>query len=294
MATAIKIRKTRLRGRDQRFSPGFLFFSIIVWIWALSVVGVFAWGVIVSFSDGIYYSADPARIIPKVWRFRNYIDAFSALKIGNTGFFGMFFNSVWISFAFMFMRTSVTAIGSYVVARYKFRGKKLLYAFLILQMMVPLYGQTTANYKLLANLGIIDSPLMFLAWGAGHGFYFLVMHSFFVGLSASYEEAGRLDGANEFTICFRLMMPMSKPILVAMIISTFTGQWNDYGTILIYLPSFSTLAAGVFRYRMISTFTLDIPTYFAGAIMAIIPPAILFLLFSETIMQNMTIGGLKG
>ena len=147
---------------------------------------------------------------------------------------------------------------------------------------------------MLFDLGIVDTPWMILAWGAGHGMYFLIMHSYFVGLSATYEEAGRLDGASEFTICFKLLMPMAKPMLVAMIISTFTGQWNDYGTVLLYLPSYSTLAAGVFRYRMISTFTLDWPTYFAGALIAVIPPTIIFLIFSDTVMENMTIGGIKG
>jgi len=204
------------------------------------------------------------------------------------------FNSLWVSFGFMFMRTSVTAISAYTIARYKFFGKKFLYGFLILQLMVPLYGQQTANYQLLFNLGIVDTPWMVLAWGAGHGMYFLIMHSYFVGLSSTYEEAGRLDGASEFTICFKLLMPMAKPMLIAMIISTFTGQWNDYGTVLLYLPSYSTLSAGIFRYRMVSTFTLDWPTYFAGALIAVIPPTILFLMFSETVMENMTIGGIKG
>lgn len=295
MATVLTKNKNKILGkRDQRNSPMFIVFGSIIWIWALSLCFVFIWGILVSFSDGIYYSSDPSRILPYKWRFQNYIDAFSALKIGRLGFWDMTLNSIWVSFGFMFMRTSVTAISAYTIARYKFLGKKALYTFLILQMMVPLYGQTTGNYQLLSRIGIIDSPLIVLAWGAGHGMYFLIMHSFFTGLSSTYEEAGRLDGASEFTICFKLMMPMAKPMIVAIVISTFTGQWNDYGTVLVYLPSWSTLSAGVFRYRMISTFTLDLPTYFAGALIAVVPPTVLFLIFSDTIMKNMTIGGLKG
>lgn len=278
----------------QRRQPVFQVITAIIWLWALTIVFVMAWGLIVSVSDGIYYSADPTRFIPRKWRFQNYIDAFAMLEIADTNFWGMVFNSIWFSFGITSCRIGVTIISAYTVARYKFFGKKALYGFLILQMMVPLYGQTTANYELLAGLQLIDSPLIWISWGAGHGMYFLILHSFFVGLDSGYEEAGRLDGASEFTICFKLMLPLSTPVIVAMFITFWTGAWSDYMTPLLYLPSYPTLSAGLFRYRLVASYTLDIPIYFAGIFIGSVPPAVIFTIFSDTIMTNMTIGGLKG
>jgi ABC-type glycerol-3-phosphate transport system permease component len=133
-----------------------------------------------------------------------------------------------------------------------------------------------------------------VSWAAGHGMYFLILYSFFVNLHNGFEDAGRIDGASEFRIAFQLMLPMAVPMLVAIFISFWTGVWNDHYTVLLYLPSYPTVAAGLFRYKEVAAFTLDIPTYFAGIIIGAIPTTIIFIIFSDTIMKNLTIGGLKG
>ena len=90
------------------------------------------------------------------------------------------------------------------------------------------------------------------------------------------------------------MVPMSKPIIVAMIIALWTGMWNDGSYALLYLPTFPTLASGLFRYRTVAAYTLDIPIYFAGILLSALPPTVIFIVFSDTVMSNLTIGGLKG
>ena len=282
-------RETRIKR-----SVPFIVVSVFMWLWALSLVFVLGWGMLVSFADGTYYSADMTAIFPKIWRLRNYIDAFVALKIGVTDFFGMTINSIWVASSFSVIRVFVTICASYVVARYKFVGRRLVYVFILVQMMIPTYGSSLANYKLLSDLYLVDSPLIIISMGAGHGMYFLILHSFFVNLPSDYEAAGRIDGASELTICFKLMVPMSKPIIVAMVIALWTGMWNDGAYALLYLPSYPTLASGLFRYRTVAAYTLDIPIYFAGILLSALPPTLIFIIFSDTVMSNLTIGGLKG
>jgi ABC-type glycerol-3-phosphate transport system permease component len=84
----------------------------------------------------------------------------------------MIWNTVWFAFGSTFMKLAVTTLAAYTIARYNFFGKKALYGFLILQLMLPIYGQTVANYKLLLSMNLIDTPLFLLALGAGHGMYF--------------------------------------------------------------------------------------------------------------------------
>ena len=282
--------------RRNRINHGVAFnlISIFLWIWALSLIFVFCWGVIVSISDGVYYSVDMSRFIPRKLRFKNYIDAIAALKVGDTGFIGMTWNSIWFSFTFTIIRVGSTVLASYAVARFKFKLRKFIYGFIIIQMMLPSYGQEVANYQFLANLRLIDTPLIMISWAAGHGMYFLILYSFFVNLHNGFEDAGRIDGASEFRIAFQLMLPMATPMLVAICIAFWTGVWNDYSTVLLYLPSYPTLAAGLFRYKEVAAFTLDIPTYFAGIIIGAIPTTVIFIIFSDTIMKNLTVGGMKG
>ena len=288
MATRIKRRK--------RISHGLAFnlISIFLWIWALSLIFVFCWGFIVSLSDGIYYSIDMSRLIPRKMRLKNYVDAITSLQIGDTGFIKMTWNSIWFSFSFTIIRIGSTVLASYAVARYKFRLRSVIYGFIIIQMMLPTYGQEVANYQFLATLRLVDTPLIMVSWAAGHGMYFLILYSFFVNLHNGFEDAGRIDGASEFRIAFQLMLPMAIPMIVAIFISFWTSAWNDHYTVLLYLPSYPTVAAGLFRYKEVAAFTLDIPTYFAGIIIGAIPTTIIFIIFSDTIMKNLTIGGLKG
>lgn len=282
------------RRKKIRHDLSFNLISIFLWVWALSLVAMFCWGILVSLSDGIYYSSDMSRILPRKWRLMNYIDAINSLKIGDTYFIGMTFNSIWFTVAFTTMRVGSTVMASYVVARYSFKFRKVIYTFIIVQMLLPSYGQEVANYQFLADLHLVDTPFMMISWAAGHGMYFLILYSFFVNLHRDFEDAGRIDGASELTIIFKLMMPMAKPMLIAICIAFGTGVWNDYSTILLYLPSYPTIAAGLFRYKEVAAYTLDIPTYFAGIIIGAIPTTIIFIIFSDTIMKNLTIGGLKG
>lgn len=288
---------TKIKSRQKnKISHGLAFniMTILMWVWALSLIFVFVWGIFVSLSDGVYYSVDMSKFLPKKWRFKNYVDAITSLKVGDTKFLGMTFNSIWFSFSFTVIKLGSTVFASYATARYKFKLRRFIYAFIVIQMMIPVYGTTIANYKFLFKFHLIDTPLIMISWAAGHGMNFLILYSFFVNLHSGYEDAGRIDGASEWVICFKLMLPMSVPILVAMGIAMWTGLWNDAQTPLLYLPSYPTLASGMFRYKEVAAFTLDIPTYFAGVLLSAIPPSVIFLIFSDTIMQNLTFGGLKG
>ena len=278
--------------------------AAIVFLWALSLLVVIIWGINISLTEGVEFYLDPNRFFPKEWYFGNYEKAFSTIgyQFFNTNtmtlmeatYLGMLGNSAWFSFGSTFMKLLATMCFAYVVARYRFIGRKFLYVFVLVQMMLPVYGQTTANYKLLSTFGIVDSPLMLLAMGAGHGMFFLVTHSFFETLSSSYEEAAVLDGAGYFTTFFRIMLPLAKPIVVSIGLLTFISCWNDYTSTLLYLPSYPTLSSGLYSYRQIAIYTLDDCVYFAGVFISALPIVVLFIVFNKTLMENMSIGGIKG
>ena len=276
------------------YSLGFHVFSIIFWIWALSLCFICFWGICVSLNDGITYSLQPSKIFPNQPHFSNYLDAFRAIEYNGTNFFGMAINTLWYSVGSAAIRVFVTIVSAYVISRYDFPGKKFLYAFVVLQMMIPAYGNQVASFQLLYDMDLLDRPLFLITQAAGHGMYFLISYSFFTGTPKDYVEAAKIDGANDWVVCFKISLPMAKNIIIALFITQLMTFWNDYASCMIYLPSYPTIASGLYRYREIATHNLNIPIYFAGMIFSSLPILVLWIAFNNTLMTSMTIGGLKG
>ncbi len=290
-----KLKQTGSRIRMQ-LKQGVLFnvCAAIAFLWAVSLFVVIIWGLCISFTEGnAYYLSTEHRFFPEQWYFKNYGKAFETIAMSETDYFGMIFNSAWFSIGSTFMKLLSTVCFAYAVARFKFKGRKFLYAFVLIQMMLPTYGQTTANYKLLDTIGLIDTPLFLLAMGAGHGMYFLICYSFFETIPHSYDEAAAIDGAGYMRTFIQVILPLCMPIIISIGLLTFISCWNDYSTTLLYLPSWPTLSAGLYRYQTVSVYTLDVCVYFAGIFLSAIPVLILFLVFNKTLMENMSLGGIK-
>lgn len=277
-------------------SHGILFHVVatILWVWALSLLAVFIMGFLISATDGIEYAMYPGRVFPKEFTLKNYVTAFKTIEYNGVDFFGMVYNSVWFSVGCMACRLLATTCATYVIARYEFKGRKALYTFMIIQLMIPTYSGGVSNYEYMWNIGLVNTPLFLISQFAGHGYYFLVMHSYFVGIDKAYDEAAALDGANDFQIFLQVILPISRSAILAIGLMTFVTIWNDYMTPILYMDNYPTLMSGLFKYKTTATYTLDTPVYFAGLLLAALPTGILFTCFSGTLMRNLTIGGIKG
>lgn len=271
--------------------------SVVLWLWAVSMVFLFLYGIIISLMDGFEYSLDPSKVQLQ-FKFSNYAEAFKSIEYTSSGkhitFLQMLINTLWYSGGVTILRIIATALATYCVAKVKFKGRLVVYYIVLFQMMLPTYGSDVSFMLQLRELGFYDTPLYLLTNFAGHGSWFLLMYGSFRGISDAYAESAKIDGANEFQVFFRIMLPFAKGIIVAMFIMLFMSTWGDYTTPLLYLPSYPTLSTGLFRYKTLAGYTLDIPVYFAGLFFTSIPIIVAFLFFHKTLMENMTLGGLKG
>lgn len=276
--------------------PLFNIGALIVIIWSISFVFILIWGFNLSLMSNDEMMNDKAHFFTHSFAFSNYIEAFRSLNFNNTNYFGLLLNSLWFSTGSTIMKLVATVFFAYVIARFSFPGRKILYLFVLIQMMLPVYGQTAANYKLLSSLGLVDSPLFLLAMGAGHGMYFMICHSYFETLPKDYEESARMDGCGYFRTFFQIMLPLATPILVCIGLITFISCWNDYQTTLLYLPHWRTLTSALYSYSEITLHSSNgsIAVYFAGVFMSALPIVILYIRFNKILMSNMTIGGIKG
>ncbi len=276
--------------------PLFNIGALIVLLWSASFVFVLLWGLNVSLMSENEMNTTNAHFFTRTFSFVNYINAFKTLNFNNTNYWGMLWNSIWFSTGATIMKLISTVFFAYVIARFSFPGRKFLYLFVLVQMMLPTYGQTAANYQLLSSIGLVDSPLFLLAMGAGHGMFFMICHSFFETLPKDYEESARIDGCGYFRTFFSVMLPLAAPILVCIGLMTFISCWNDYATTLLYLPHWRTLTSALYSYSEITMHSSSgsLPVYFAGVFMSALPIVILYIRFNKTLMSNMTIGGIKG
>ena len=295
------ILKVRSKGEKVCFGIVFCLFAL----YAASLILPFVFLVINSLKGGMEYidhmnSGNMVKL-PGVWHFENYIKAFNDMSMLNS--VGreirlpmMFLNSLWNCTLSTFSGVFASALTAYVLAKYKFFGRGFFYGIAIFSMTIPVIGTTAAMFKLVYSFRIYNTPILPLLLNfAGFGFNFLILYGFFSNLSWSYAEAVFIDGGGHATAFFRVMLPQAFPCLLTLFIMAFITNWNDYTTLLLYMPDYPTLASGLYVIEQsIRRDGLKFPEYFAGLIIAIVPILILFSVFSETIMSNLSVGGLKG
>jgi ABC-type glycerol-3-phosphate transport system permease component len=261
-------------------------------LYAISLVLPFLWTGMASLMDWQEYNQDKFGW-PEKLLFSNYLVAFTELNVSDTNLFGMTFNSLWLALGSSFLGVFVSSMVAYVLAKYKFFGRDFLYYTIIMTMMIPIVGALPAQYQVLNFLHLYNSPAFLLTATSGFGFNFLILYSIYKGIPWSYAEAGFVDGATHVRIYFQLIMPMVVPAMSAIFLTACITNWNDYMTPLLFLPSFPTLAAGLYTYQLTAARS-DMPKYYAGVMLSMIPILVVFVLFQNTLMNLSIAGGLKG
>lgn len=228
--------------------------------------------------------------------FKNFILAFDEWgKISqHGGYLVMTWNSVWRTVGSVFFSIMSTAMVTYVICFYKNAYTKFLYSLGLFLAILPLYGAGGAAYRLYDRLNLINNPLQLITSIGLFGGNFFFMYSFWKAISWEYAEAAFVDGAGHFWVFFRVMFPMFVPGMMALAVMGFIGGWNEYESTVIYMYKFPTLAYGIYTYEEVSKYNANTPAYFAGVLIALIPSLTLFVIFQNSIMEKVYLGGLKG
>lgn len=267
---------------------------VVFLIYAVSLVYPLIWAFLSSLKGPEEYMTTNKMDLPKTWEFINYVNAFNALKIDDNNMFTMLFNSLWYTVGGTFAGVMVSTMVAYVVAKYNFPGRNLIYWTAIVTMMIPVVGSLPSQHRVYTALNIIDSPMLLVAFAGGFGSNFIILYSFFKSLPSSYIEASFIDGAGHPTAFFQIMLPQAVSIMGAISVVAAIAFWNDYTTPLLFLKSFPTLSSGLYMYQIINTRNLNYPVLFAGILLSMLPIVTLFAFFQNSIMDISLGGGLKG
>jgi len=250
------------------------------------------WNLISSFKTNTEYLTNPYAL-PSALQLDNYIAAME--KANMASYFG---NSVYVVILATILLLLFAVPISYVLARYKFRGSKLIITIymgcIFLQatyIMIPLFLQLKEINALnnLSALSLVYAVMQF-------PFTIFTLHGFISALPSEYEEAARIDGASNFKILTRIVVPLCKPGISTVTMLAAMGFWNEYPLALVLLTDEAqkTLPIGLANLYEVQKYATDWGALFAGLIIVLIPTMIIYLFGQKYLLQGIGEGGLKG
>ena len=285
------------------FSVLLLVLGILLLLYVLSMVGLFYWGFITSFKDGMRDLTDFAKNrgfgFPKVWEVENYADVFQKIRMpaepGKTVGFGVIFgNSLLYAVGCAFFKTLVPCFTAYACARFNFKSSKIVYTIVLITMIVPIVGSLPSELKIAYALGFYNHIWGLWIMAANmQGLYFFVMYSAFKAMPSGYSEAAKIDGANNAQILLQIALPLIKNLFLTVLLINFVEYWNNYQSPKVYLPYYPTLGYTLFA-KSNSNDLQEVGQVIALAFIVATPVLALFLVFQDRLMGNLTVGGLKG
>ncbi len=189
---------------------------------------------------------------------------------------------------------AVDALAAYALARLKFRGRSVVFATVVATLFVPPFVFLIPNFLIVSQLGWLDSLWAIVVPSAGGAFGVFFLRQFFRSLPIELEEAALLDGANQWQIFGRVVLPLSRPALATLTVLSFLTNWNDFiwPVYVLFNPAHETLPAGLSTLQ--NSATINYPITMAGAVVASVPVLILFVIAQRHVIQSVTRSGLKG
>ncbi len=274
--------------------------TVLLILYSVLLILMFLWCLMTSFKDTFDYIMNPFGL-PKEWKWSNYSILFDTIRVQTATkrwvyMDEMFLNSLLYSLGCTIAATMTPCIVAYLTAKYKFRLNKVIHTIVIVAMILPIVGSLPSELQLVKTLGFYDHMWgMFILKANFLGMYFLVFYAVFKSLSWEYAEAAFVDGAGHFTVMVRIMLPLVKSTIFAVAIMVFIGFWNDYQIPMLYIPSWATVAYGLFQFSNIGEEgASSVSIVMAGSILVMLPMIIVFIIFKDKFIGNLTVGGIKG
>jgi len=275
--------------RRRRPKPSLRSVAVLVLLcgYAVVAVGPLLFMLLNSFRPSSEIFNDPLGMPTELY-LGNYTEAWREARFAT-----YFTNSVLVVVAGVVLCTVVSAMAAYPLARYDFRGGGVLTAYFIAGLTLPIELAVVPIFYLLGSLGMVDSRfgLVLVYAATGIPFSVFILAAFFRNLPKDLEEAARLDGAGEFRIFLRVMLPLVKPAVATVAIFQFVQLWNDFFFPLILLRSTDKYTLPVGLTNFFGEYQTDWGAVFAGLTITTLPLVVLFLFLTRQIVSGL-VGGM--
>lgn len=270
-------------------------YHIIVFLIGIVMIYPLIWMVMSSFKEKSTIFTTAGSLIPEKFIFDNYVTGWKGFA--KVSFATFFQNSLFIAVVATVGTVASSALVAYGFARFKFKGRNILFAAMLLSMMLPAQVLMIPQYLWYQKLGWVGSyiPLTVPYFFAIQGFFVYLISNFIEGIPGELDEAAKIDGCSYMGIFSRIMLPLIKPALVTTCIFSFMWRWDDFLSALLYVSKSSmypvSLALKLFCDPGSSS---DYGAMFAMATLSIMPSVLIFLFFQKYLVEGISTSGLKG
>lgn len=266
------------------------YFSLVFFSFCavLPVVSCF----ITAFKTDKEYQSTNVMTMPESWtNFDNFIQAFHKAGMGRA-----FINSIIILICVLFFSVMIGTQLAYVLNRFKFFGNTIIRALFLFASQLPGVAMQIAVYEIMYNLGFINSLMGYIIMMCGTDIISIYIYiQFFENIDYSLDESAIIDGANYFTIFYKVLFPLLKPAIVTSCILKGVGTYNEYYCANLYLQDktrYATVATSL--YTFVGPLGSKYNLICAGVIISLFPALIVFILCQKQIYSGLTAGAVKG
>jgi multiple sugar transport system permease protein len=287
------------------------FRRVPIYLLTLVMVAPYYWMITSSFKSVKELQVVPPTLWPKNWILGNYYDRnfdptnyqqdvmqglFQRYPDLKFGFFRFMFNSFLVNISITVLTLFIGSLAAYVVSKHRFKGKKAIYLIIIGSMMIPWQVGLIPGFLLMDSFGWLNTFWAYIVPALPKAFIVFFLTQYLTSIPDELVEAARIDGANEFTIYFRIILPLLKPALIAMMIFTAIGEWNNFLWPLIITTSqdMATLPVALANLRNAGAGNIGTQgVIMAASLITSIPTIALYFATQKHFIRGIALSGLK-
>jgi multiple sugar transport system permease protein len=231
----------------------------------------------------------PPKFLPSHWRWSNFTEALTMQPFGR-----FFVNSIIVALASVAGQLLFCSMAAYAFARLRFRWRDRLFAFYLGTMMIPAIVTMIPAFLLITTFGWMNTYQALITPGLSSVWGIFLLRQFFQSIPRDLEDAARIDGASEFTIFVKIVLPLSKPALATLAVFAFLGSWKDFLWPLLVTNRMDmrTLEVGIASFS--GMYQTDWPHQMAAAVVVMLPLVFVFFLAQRYFVRGITMTGMKG
>lgn len=270
--------------------PGKIIINVILCIFSATCIFPAIWLLYSSMKTKSEFNANPIAL-PSSINFENYINVLQKSDMAH--WMWNTFRNTAISLLLILL---IGFIVGYFVARFQFRGRKVLYSYFLLGMLIPIHALMVPMYILFTKTGLGDAwyTLIFPYTAFGIPISVFLVESYVQNIPKELEEAAAIDGSSFTRTLFSIILPICKPILVTVGIIQFFSLWNEFtfALILINDEALKTISVGLTIFK--GQYATDYPQMMAAMFLSILPAVLIYFAFSKQVIKGMVAGAVKG
>lgn len=285
---------------DLRRNDGFvikrILFTLLIALLAFTMIVPFLWMLSASMKHELDVTKIPIQWIPEYFYPNNYLEVWNIGGNAKVDYhFGLaYFNSLKIAFFNVVGAVLTSSLAGYAFAKLRFKGRDVVFLLYLSTMMIPSQITIIPKFVIFDRLGMVGTHATLILPGIFTITGTFLMRQYFMQIPNELRESGKIDGASEFCIWWRIMLPMAKSSMAALGMMVFLWTWNNYLDALVFLPNWRLYTIPLALTSFIEESNTQYNLMMAAAASALVPVFIVFIIGQKQFVKGLTAGAVKG